>query len=259
MINKLSEMSETAMKKITDISYGEFATQKLDLYIPDSDNFSVFVYFHGGGIEEGDKSEHEHMASYFVSNNIAVIAANYRMYPTAHYPDFIYDAAAVVAWVKNNIADYGVCDKLFVGGSSAGGYLSQMLCYDKKYLEPYGIDPTDIDGYIHDAGQPTTHYNVLRERGMDSRKVVVDDAAPVYHIGNAEKYSPMMYIISDNDMTNRYEQTMMLIKTLEHFEYDMSKISLNVMHGEHCRYVAADDADGNNIFAKMVCEYIKSF
>ena len=247
------------MKSFKDIAYGEFGRNKLDLYLPECDKFSIFIYFHGGGIEAGDKKGYESFGSFFTSKNIAFIAANYRMYPTAHYPDFICDTAAVVAWVKNNISTYGKCEKIFVGGSSAGGYLSQMLCFDKKYLSPYNIRPTDIAGFVHDAGQPTVHFNIMRERGEDSRRVVVDEAAPMYYIGLDKKYPPMMFIVSDNDIPGRYEQTKLFIKTMEDFEYDMSTVVLKEMHGNHCQYVHEDDGEGNNLFAKIVCDYIKSF
>ena len=43
-------------------------------------------------------------------------------------PGFIQDAAAAVAWVFNNIEDYGGRSELiFVSGHSAGGYLASML------------------------------------------------------------------------------------------------------------------------------------
>ena len=48
-------------------------------------------------------------------------------------PSGIYkDAAAAVAWVFNNIEDYGGRSELiFVSGHSAGGYLASMLGLDK--------------------------------------------------------------------------------------------------------------------------------
>ena len=45
-----------------------------------------------------------------------------------------------------------------------------MLCFDKKYLGIHGIKPTDIAGFVHDAGQPTAHFNVLKSRRIDSRQ-----------------------------------------------------------------------------------------
>ncbi len=47
------------MKVFKDIEYIKQADnlQKLDLYLPDSDEFPVFIYFHGGGLEAGSKDE----------------------------------------------------------------------------------------------------------------------------------------------------------------------------------------------------------
>jgi acetyl esterase/lipase len=37
--------------------------------------------------------------SEFQKKGIAVVAANYRMYPDAKFPEFIRDCASAVAWV----------------------------------------------------------------------------------------------------------------------------------------------------------------
>ena len=115
-----------------------------------------------------------------VKKGVAVVSANYRMYSEAKYPEFINDSAAAIAWTMKNIKEYGEPLSFFIGGSSAGGYLSEMLCFDKKYLAQYGIDSDLINGYIHDAGQPIVHFNVLRARGIDSRRVIIDEAAPIF-------------------------------------------------------------------------------
>ena len=248
------------MKVIENIFYANSTnpSQTLDIYLPDSDSFKVFVYFHGGGIEAGSKRAGKPFAEYLTSKNIALISAEYRMYPYAHYPEFICDAAAAVAWVFKNIEEYGKCEGIYVGGSSAGGYLSQMLCFDKKYLAPFKIQPMDIAGFIHDAGQPTTHFNVLRERGIDSRRVVIDEAAPLYHIGEDSEYPPMLFIVSDNDMPGRLEQTNLIIATLNHFGYDKEKYEVvYVENSKHCQYVWDNDEEKNTKkFAVMAEKYI---
>lgn len=245
------------MKSITDILYSEEANQYLDVHLPECDRFPVFLYFHGGGIESGDKvaKRYDAFIKHLTDKGIAVVSANYRMYPTAKYPEFIEDAACATAWVFANMRNYGEVTGIYVGGSSAGGYLSQMLCFDKKYLAKYDITPMDITGFIHDAGQPTAHFNVLRERGIDSRRVIVDESAPLYHIGVDEKYPPMLIIVSDNDMQNRYEQTMLVMSTLKHFGLD-ENVKLQVMHSTHCGYVGKVDENGVSIFGKLVSDYI---
>lgn len=111
-----------------------------------------------------------------------------------------------------------------------------MICFDKKWLAPYKINPTDIAGYIHDAGQPTAHFNVLRERGIDSRRVIIDETSSIYYVGMEESYSPMMFVVSTNDMENRYEQNVLIYSTMKHFGYDMSKVYFKYLEGTHCNY-----------------------
>lgn len=244
------------MKLITDVAYGTHPRQKLDWYLPDSTGFPLMVYIHGGGLEGGRKEEMTAAGTQLAEAGIGFVSVEYRLYPDAKYPEFIEDAAQAVAWVKAHRAEYGAGNALYVGGSSAGGYLSMMLCFDPQWLAPYGIDPADITGWIHDAGQPTTHFNVLRERGVDTRRLIVDEAAPLYHIGTAKRLAPMLFIVSDNDMENRLEQTTLVLSTLKHFRYDESRIQLKVMHGGHCHYVVIPKEDGTNAFADIVQEYI---
>ena len=241
------------MKFIGDICYGksEYPEQYLDIYLPDANSFKVFVYIHGGGMIGGDKTNAKIVGEYVANQGIAFVSVNYRLYPKAAYPQFICDSAEAVAWVYKNIGKYGKCEGIYIGGSSAGGYLSMMLCFDDKYLAPYEIPEGIIKGYIHDAGQPTTHFNVLTERGVDSRRIIVDEAAPLFHIGKAAGYPPMMFIVSDNDMKNRYEQTQLVLSTLKHFEYTESKIYYKLMHGSHCHYSETEE------FGKIICEFIQ--
>lgn len=248
------------MKIIKDIYYGDISPKKqcLDIYLPDTNSFPVYLHIHGGGIESRDKSDVEFMAKYLTDQGVAVVGIDYRMYPSAAYPEFLRDAAQAVAWTLKNMGQYGTCEGVYVGGSSAGGYISMMLCFDKKWLAPYFIDPSDLAGFVHNAGQPTAHFNVLRERGIDSRRVIIDETAPIYHIGTAEKYAPMMFIVSDKDMENRYEQTMLTISTLKHFRYDMDKVYLEVLHGLHCEHDFINDEHGNNVLATLVYKMIQN-
>ena len=249
------------MKEIKNIFYtdAQDESRALDLYLPECEGFPVFMYFHGGGLEAGSKNGFNGMAEYFCQRGLAFISAEYRKLPGAVYPDFIEDAASAVAWTYENIALYGGNGKVFVGGSSAGGYLSQMLCFDPKWLGAHGIDCTSVNGFVHDAGQPTAHYNVLKSRGIDSRRVIVDESAPLYHVGMLEKYAPMLIIYSDNDMENRPEQTKLLVSTLNHFRYDMERVDVRMMHGKHCQYVGALDPDSKSKFARIIYSFIEKY
>ena len=247
------------MRKITDIIYahGDEASQRLDILLPDTDEFYAIVFIHGGGLEAGDKDNDTSHFNYLISRGYAIVAPNYRMYPNARYPEYLEDAAAAVAWTFSHIEEYGKCKGVIVGGSSAGGYLSMMLCFDGRWLKPYGILPTEIKAWLHVAGQPTCHFNYLKyDKRLDSRRVIIDETAPLYHIGEAQSYSPMLFTVSDNDMKNRYEQTLLVMSTLKHFGHE-DKIELKIFNGTHCQYHNQNDESGNNILGITECEFLE--
>ncbi|MBQ7344326.1 MAG: alpha/beta hydrolase [Clostridia bacterium] len=248
------------MRVYKDIPYAGDGERLIDLYLPEGECSALLLFFHGGGLESGsrDIAFMPSFAEDMTSAGFGVASAEYRMYPTAKYPDFIEDAALAVSFVKSGLDKYCAYGKLIVGGTSAGGYISQMLCFDASWLGRYGIKPTDIDGFIHDAGQPTAHFNVLKERGIDSRRVIVDESAPLYHVGEAECYPPMQIIVSDNDMESRLEQTELLLSTLRHFGYDMDKVCFTLTSGTHTWYIMRADEDGHSEFANIIIPFIRS-
>lgn len=117
---------KTRMRKIENIVYNDKGMH-IDLLLPEGEVKAVLVYFHGGGLENGDYKQIWHFPPYVTERGIAVATVEYRLYPNASYPDFIEDSADAVLWVKQNAKEYGLSDKIFVGGSSAGGYLS--ICF----------------------------------------------------------------------------------------------------------------------------------
>ena len=243
------------MKVLKDICYSKETKQCLDIYLPDANEFKTFVYFHGGGIESGDKGDVKLFCEYLASRGIAAISVNYRMYPDHKYPDFLLDVAESVAWTFKNIGNYGNSTGIYVGGSSAGGYMSQLLCFNKEYLAAHNINVMDVAAFVHDAGQPTAHFNVLKKSGVDGRRLIVDETAPLYYVGVDSQYPPMLIIVSDNDMANRFEQTQLLISTLKHFGH-ADKVTYKLMHGNHCAYVEADTQAEENGFGKTVADFI---
>ena len=248
------------MKKLENICYVQRAGLSLclDLYLPDAESFDVFVYFHGGGLEAGHKANAAVavFAPWLAAHGVAVASCDYRKYPGAKYPDFVRDSAAAVHWISSNIGTYGTCKRLFVGGSSAGAYLSMMLCFDARWYRECGEFPIPVSGYFHDAGQPTAHFNVLRERGVDARRVIVDESAPLYHISDGTEYPPMMLVVADDDMQGRFAQTQLVMATLRHFGYDEAKLSYRLMHGKHCSYNKQVDENGDAVLGKMIWEWI---
>ena len=233
----------------------------IDLYLPDGECSALVLYLHGGGFVEGTRKDMDESHPFIrdmIDAGYGVANAEYRLYPEAKYPEFIEDAAAAVAFVRKELSEYCTYKKLIVCGCSAGGYMTGMLCFDRRYLEAVGLEPSDIDAYVHDAGQPTVHFNVLKEHGMDPRRVIIDERAPLYYVGNEEYYPPMQIIVSDNDIENREEELDLLVGAMRHFECDMSKVTFTKTNGSHVWYVNSVNGNGKSDYAKLIIPFIKS-
>lgn len=226
--------------------------QTMDLYIPDQAGFKSLIFFHGGGLESGDKSDCLPFLLPLLGQNYAIATANYRLYPDAAYPDFIQDAAAAVARAVELIHSHDAASEIYIGGSSAGAYLAMMLCFDEQYLQAYGLDPDDFSGFIFDSPQPTVHFNVLRERGMPGEQIVVDHASSLYHIKRDRDYPSILFIAAEHDIPNRLEQIEFCCSVLSHFNF-AERVRLIRMDGyTHCAYCEATDEHGEMVFAKIM-------
>jgi acetyl esterase/lipase len=197
---------------VTEVPYraGDNLTQKmhqrcrLDLYHPvGRQAYSTVVWFHGGGLTAGERE----IPMQLRKRGIAVVAVNYRLSPEAKSPEYIEDAAAAVAWTLKNIHHYGGSqERVFVGGHSAGAYLSLMLGLDPRWLGAHGIEPKRIAGLIPLSPQVITHFAIREERGIGEKQPVVDDLAPLFHVNAAAP--PMLVVTGDREkeLMGRYEE-----------------------------------------------------
>lgn len=191
----------------------ELSRCKLDIYYPTNiKNFPTIVWFHGGGLEQGEK----YFPKELMDKGIAIVAVNYRLSPKATNPAYIDDAAAAVAWAFSNIQKYGgSTNQIFISGHSAGGYLSLMLSLDKSYLAKYNIDADRIAANFPISGQTITHYTIRKERGLPTDIPIIDTYAPSNHV--RKDASPITLITGDRDLelSARYEENAYLAAVLK--------------------------------------------
>ena len=197
-------------KQENDITYTEssdaYAQErcKLDVYYPtELKDAPVVVWFHGGGIEGGNK----HIDPQLQNSGLVIVSANYRLLPKAPIDDILDDAAAAVAWTYKNIGKYnGSHRKIFVAGHSAGGYLLDMIGLDKRWLAKYGVDADSLAGLIPFSGQCITHYNVRKQQGIPPLQATIDQYAPLTFV---RPDAPPIVIISGDrelELFGRYEE-----------------------------------------------------
>ncbi|EPR67759.1 alpha/beta hydrolase [Cyclobacterium qasimii] len=240
----LTNAQETNYETVTNIPYYENELRKtdtylsercvLDIYYPkDVENFATVVWFHGGGITNGEKEIPEALKN----KGIAIIGVNYRFSPKVKAPEYIKDAAAAVAWTFENIADYGGDpSRIFVSGHSAGGYLASMIGLDKSYLKTHGIDANDIAGLIPFSGHTITHFTVRGEQGIPGEQPTIDKYAPLFHV--RKDAPPLLLITGDRELEllGRYEENaylMRMMKVVGHKEtvlYEMDGYGHGMTH-----------------------------
>jgi acetyl esterase/lipase len=143
-------MHRNGVERIRDIEFSRVAGRvlELDLYRPQTapDGLPVLVYFHGGAWTVGDKREQAlPMLNHLAANGWIAISANYRLSPGASFPDFLVDAKAAIAWVKDHAGNYGGDPRfLAVSGGSAGGHIAALvgLTEDNPIYQP-GFEQAD--------------------------------------------------------------------------------------------------------------------
>lgn len=218
------------------IDYGTLPEHRADVHLPVSGEAPVLVYFHGGGLEGGERGDNPGLFDRLVGAGVGVVSASYRLYPRAHYPEFVEDAALCVAWAFENLPGRPI----LVGGSSAGAYLAMMLRFDQRWLGARGTASDAVVGWVFDAGQPTTHFNVLRERGLDPDRVVVDEAAPLFHIGPTTAPAPTLVLLAGDDIPGRREQTDLVLATLRAYGADDGVRTVVIDGQQHSEYLGTD-------------------
>jgi triacylglycerol lipase len=121
-----------------DITYGPDPLNKIDLFTSGATtpaDKTVVIFFHGGGLERGDKTRpgtpfSDNIMLWLTQHGMVGINSNYRLAPKNPWPAAHEDVAAVIRWVQANVAQYGGDpDRVVLWGNSSGadliaGYLA---------------------------------------------------------------------------------------------------------------------------------------
>jgi acetyl esterase len=96
----------------------------LRVFVPDK-AAGVYMHIHGGGFMLGSADhQDEFLSRISKACRVAVVSVDYRLAPEDPYPAAPDDCEAVAVWLaKNSSKEFG-CDRLVIGGESAGANLS---------------------------------------------------------------------------------------------------------------------------------------
>ncbi len=152
--------------------------------------------------------------------------SNYRLSPQVRHPSHVEDVVAALAWVQENIGDYGGDgEKLFLIGHSAGAHLAALAAVDHDRLLKVKFDPGAIQGVIllDGAGydvpaqverlQTKVYQKMFRDAFTD-QKELQRDASPVFQIEKGRVY-PNFFILYVESRKTASFQAERLLKSLQ--------------------------------------------
>ncbi len=90
----------------------------------------LLIFIHGGGYVIGSLDSHDVPCRYLaLESDCIVVSVDYRMAPEFPFPKPVEDCWAAVQWIAAHVDKLGGrADKIAIGGDSAGGNLSTVLC-----------------------------------------------------------------------------------------------------------------------------------
>ena len=212
-----------------DIVYdanSEDTTQtSLDVYVnhPAETNAPVLVWVHGGGYMAGDKAHSKELdpkPEYFTNRmGFVFVSTNYRLMPTGRYPHGVQDLANALAWVNENIAEFGGDPgQIYLMGHSAGANMAAQVATNEEFLQRAGKDldlvkgVILVDGNAYDLQQDDINPGVEAYYGEQWK-----NAQATSHVSSAKNIPPflLLHVAGGSDLgTNSEQQANALAKAL---------------------------------------------
>ena len=145
------------VKVIRNITYREAAGKKLrlDVAMPEEPgaNRPAIMQIHGGAWIIGDKREQGWpLIGHLAANGWVCFNVNYRLSPSATWPEHLVDLKYALKWIREHADEYGI-DPNFVAvtGGSAGGHLTAMMGLtenDPEYQPGFEAADTSVQAAV---------------------------------------------------------------------------------------------------------------
>ncbi|MBN9473345.1 MAG: esterase [Bordetella sp. SCN 67-23] len=144
-VREYAELAGVAYQRcaaLRDLHYGMGAAERLDIFLPAAARqpAPVFVFIHGGYWRSQTKEDAPIMAPVFNAAGVAVVPVEYTLLPEGTLAETVREVRSAVAWIHHHADRHGLDrDRIYVGGSSAGGHLAGMLAatgWQDKYRVP---------------------------------------------------------------------------------------------------------------------------
>ncbi len=208
------DTSKTVILK--DVSYGDNAKQKMDIYLPNGrnqDSTKIVIVIHGGAWKEGDKGDMNDAVNRIRNKwpQVAVANINYRLAngSSVIYTQIMQDLNMAVQFLAQNANEYKISKKMGMVGASAGAHLALLYAY--KYNDSNFVKcVSDVFGpsYFADWSYYNSFNIFLGGYVKDIMKNFVGEywntdlyqSLSPYHIVNVNDYKPTIIFHGDADV-----------------------------------------------------------
>jgi arylformamidase len=134
-----------------DVAYEKSDSGKLDIYQAGRST-PVFIFIHGGYWRALSKADSAFMAKCFAERGVSTVAVDYSLAPEVALDDIVRQVRAAVTWIWKHGARYGLdVNRMYLGGSSAGGHLVGMVL-SSGWHKTYGVPEDLIKGSVAASG-----------------------------------------------------------------------------------------------------------
>lgn len=129
------ELKKASVKQISNVVYAQVPSRgydnvalKMDILKPETkEKLPVVIYVTGGGFINANKDNYAQQRMEIAEAGYVVASIEYRVAPTAIFPEPLEDLKAAVRYLKANAEKFNInSDEIALMGSSAGGYLVAM-------------------------------------------------------------------------------------------------------------------------------------
>lgn len=170
-------------------------------------DFPCLVYYHGGGFVTRAISLHYELAQRYAKNtNCVVVLVDYRLSPKYQYPIPENDCFETYKWVLANSDKLKInCDKMAIGGDSAGGSLT--LSTLRRIID---------DNIVKPRGQMLIYPVIDNKENRPSMETYQD--TPVWNAVNNHKM--WEYHLNNQNFDDPFNDKYMVKSYIEIAEYD---------------------------------------
>lgn len=243
----IHQISDVVYEQVPMRGYPNVA-MKMDILQPKSDQkLPAIVFVTGGGFINANKDNEIQLRMHLAEAGYVVASIQYRVAPTAKFPQPLEDVKSAIRYLKAHADQYGIdADRVGIVGGSAGGYLTAMAGttsgtttfdkgnnLDKSSSVKAAVDlfgPSDLtrigDDYsdeVKDAHKSAGATEALwvngspvfggKDGGILADKKAADAANPIHYISKTS--APMLLMHGTADTVVSPSQTDLLFQSLQ--------------------------------------------